>query len=182
MKHIILCSFLLPLAALEGADQTAKPVMRDAATHQQIVRTLQRAEQNDPMKVLIPDTSEDPSKVNQPVDLLAQSDILSFNGLATLVPKQAILARPANHLDRLQFQPGDRIVGWTEFYAQNHNWITTVEVTRRQAEGNALISQETLEAIGKSRNLVVATCLGGPISVLPPKETSGNAETSTPKP
>jgi hypothetical protein len=173
---------MLSLAARGGAEPAAKPVMRDVVTHEKIVRALRHSEQNDPMKAMTQATGEDPSKVNQPVDLLAQSDIISFNGLATLVPKRAILATPANHQERLKVQPGDRFVGWTEFYSLNRGWITTVEVTRAQAEGNSLIAEEKRDHIGKSRNLVVATCLGGPISVLPPKEPVATAETPTKKP
>ena len=117
----------------------------------------------------------DPSLVNQPQDLVASSDILCVGGFATLVPKRAVMCVPKNLADRMKFQPGSRIVGWAEFYAQNRGWITTVEVSRVQAEGNSSISEEISKRISKSTNLVVATYQGGPISVLPlkiPVETS----------
>jgi hypothetical protein len=76
---------------------------------------------------------------------------------------------PKNLADRLKFQPGSRIQSWEEFYSQNRGWITTVEVSRVQAEGNSPIAEEIAARIGKSMNLVVAVYKGGPISVLPPK-------------
>ena len=53
-----------------------------------------------------------------------------------------------------------------------------MEVDRPIAEGNKAIAGETQERIGKSRNLVVATYLGGPISVLPLKEEAQAANTT----
>ena len=52
----------------------------------------------------------------------------------------------------------------------NRGWISTIEVTRVEAEGNQALSEETQERVAKSRKLVVATCFGGPISVLPVKK------------
>lgn len=164
------------------AGAAAKPKFRDAATHEQLVQRLKVAERMDPMKNLDEAKGEDPSKVNQPVNLLEQSDVISYNGVATLVPKRAILAAPPNVKGRVKLEPGVRIVGWLEFLALNRGWITTVEVTRAQAEGNKMIESETSDRIAKSTNLVVATCMGGPISVLPLKEEAKTqqANRSTP--
>ncbi|MCF7734617.1 MAG: hypothetical protein K9N23_23240, partial [Akkermansiaceae bacterium] len=71
--------------------------------------------------------------------------------------------------DRMKFQPGSKILAWADFLVANRGWIATVEVTRTQAEGNHLIEEETATRIAESDKLVVATYLGGPISVLPPK-------------
>lgn len=171
MKLPVTISLLaLAPAVWAEVDSKPKPKFRDAATHEELVQKLRRIEQKDPMKKLAPAAGEDPSKVNQPINLLEQSDIISFGGVATLVPKRAILATPAKHKERLTMQPGSRIVGWSEFYAMNRSWITTVEVSRVEAEGNSAIAEETRDRIGKSTNLVVATYMGGPISVLPLKE------------
>jgi len=62
------------------------------------------------------------------------------------------------------------LVGWTDFLTANRGWITTVEVSRTQAEGNEAMNEELADRIGKNRNMVVATYKGGPISVLPMKE------------
>lgn len=159
--------------------QSQPPKFRDAATHDQLARALRYSERIDPMKKLDAAEGEDPSKVNQPVNLLEDSDILCFNGLATLVPKRAILASPTSHKEKLAMQPGARLVPFGEFYAANRAWITTVEVSRVQAEGNKPIAEQTVETISKSKNLVVATYQGGPISVLPLKEPAAEANTET---
>lgn len=176
--RMISCLLALPLVATAEVKPQPQPRYRDAATHDQLARALRRADQNDPMKALHQAEGNDPSKINQPVNLLEQSDIVCFGGLATLVPKRAILATPAKHKERLAMQAGARIVGWSEFYALNRGWITTVEVSRVQAEGNMRIAEETRDRIGKSMNLVVATYMGGPISVLPLKESAPASETA----
>lgn len=176
---VIPCFLILPLlASIDATAAEEPPKYRDAATHEQLARAMRYAEKIDPMKKLDAAKGEDPSKKNQPTNLLEDSDIVCFNGLFTLVPKRAILASPARLKDRLKIQPGSRIVAWTEFFAANRGWITTVEVSRVQAEGNKPLAEETAEQISKSSNLVVATYLGGPISVLPLKapETDTAAE------
>jgi hypothetical protein len=156
---------LLPLAA--HADT---PPMRDAATPEQLNQAYRQAEQADPMRQMKQVKGPDPSKADQPQDLLKSSDILCFGDLATLVPKQAILHLPPNLADRLKFHQGAKIVSWSDFYAVNRGWIDTVEVERPQAEGNVALAAEVAKRIPKSANLVVATFKGGPISVLPLKK------------
>jgi hypothetical protein len=178
MKIVTSISLLvLTLSASAEDGKPSKPVFRDAVTHEQLAQALRKAEQRDPMRKLKPSEGADPSKVNQPQNLLEQSDIISFGGVATLVPKRAILSSPSGVQDRLKLEPGARIVGWADFYAANRGWITTVEVSRVQAEGNKPIAEETQDRISKSRNLVVATYLGGPISVLPLKEPEDESQT-----
>ena len=146
------------------------PVMHDASTHEQLVLQLRKAEQNDPMKKMPPVTTPDPVKANPPKDLISDSDILCFNGYATLLPKRAVLFIPKNLEDHMKYQSGAKILGWLDFYARNRGWITTVEVSRAQAEGNQALEDDTTTLISKSSNLVVATYQTGPISVLPPKD------------
>jgi len=151
------------------------PEMRDAATHEQLVLALRKADQSDPMKNLKPAKGEDPSVVNRPKSLLSESDIISFSGLATLVPKHAILQIPASCTGRMKIEPGAKIVSWADFYAANRGWITTVEVGIVQAEGNQPIAEETKKMMKKSRNLIIATYQGGPISLLPPPKAAPKA-------
>lgn len=107
--------------------------------------------------------------VNRPQDLISRSEILCFNGFVTLVPKRAVLQFPKNLAERLKAQPGAKIKSWSDFYAANRGWITTVEVSRIQAEGKQPLSKETSLQMVKSGNLIVATYNGNPISVLPLK-------------
>lgn len=161
-----------------------QPVMRDAATHEQLSEALRVAINKGPLAEMKPAPGPDPSKVNIPENIVKTSDFLSFSGRATLVPKKAILHVPANMADRVKLQPGSQIQTWADFYAMNRAWVTTVEVSRVQAEGNQALPEATLERIAKSSTLVVATYQGGPISVLPlkvpaPAVDPANPETAT---
>lgn len=170
------CARAAGLAVVFLACPLAASEMRDAATHEQLSQKLQQMEQSDPMKNLKPAQGEDPAK-NLPKDLVSQSDIISFAGKTTLVPKRAIIRVPKNYADRLRFEEGSKILGWADFYAANRGWITTVEVTRVQAEGKEPIAEDTVKVFEKSGNLVVAVYQGGPISMLPAAQPDANATT-----
>lgn len=176
-----LCTIPLVLAVLTlqaHAQPAAATPMRDAATHEQLARQWHKAQQQDPIRTLQATTGADPSKVNQPADLLSQSDILCFGGRATLVPKRAVLHIPALMAERLKFLPGAQIQSWTEFFAHNRGWISTLEVTRVQAEGNQALPEDVIKRLHDGANLVVATYQGGPISVLPLKMPAPEAATA----
>jgi hypothetical protein len=155
--------------------------MHDAATHEQLAAAREMGRQTDPMKSLKPANGVDPSIANQARSFLAESDIISFGGISALVPKRAILQIPGTFTDRIKPAPGARLVGWKEFYAANRGWITTVEVSRVQAEGNQPMSKEAKTQMVRCGNLVVATYMGGPISVLPLKvQDTSTASASKP--
>jgi hypothetical protein len=162
--------FLLVHPLHAQPDTTPKHMeIREVVTEEQLVLKYRQESQNDPMKNMKPSKVEDPSKVNQPVSLLASSDIICFGGKAVLVPKRAILQLPDKLKERTKMVTGAQFVSWADFYAMNRGWITTVEVSRSQAEGNLEIDKETLKRISESSNMIVATYLTGPISVLPLK-------------
>jgi hypothetical protein len=166
-------------ALATGLLPAAEPAMRDVATHEQLSERLRVANNQSPLVDHTPAEGKDPTKVAS-ASLVSRSDFMSYAGRATLVPKRAILHIPAAMADRIKLQPGSKIQTWAEFYAMNRGWVTTVEVTRAQAEGNQALAEELLKRIQKSSQVVVATYQGGPISVLPlkvPVET-----TATPKP
>jgi hypothetical protein len=144
-------------------------VMRDVATHQQLSLALRKAQQADPMKTLKATEGADPSVTNRPKDILADSDFISYNGHATLVPKRAIMQIPKGYADRIRLEPGTKLQSWSDFFAVNRGWITTVEISRVQAEGNQPLPEETQKQLSKSGNLIVAVYRGGPISLLPLK-------------
>lgn len=143
--------------------------MHDAATHEQLVNAREMVQREDPMKSLKQAKGEDPSIASRTRSFLAESDIITFGGISALVPKRAILQIPNTLADRIKPVPGARLVGWKEFYAANRGWITTMEVSRVQAEGNQPMSKEAKTQMVRCGNLVVATYMGGPISVLPLK-------------
>lgn len=168
MKSIKLVSGLwLVVASVAGAQPATKPVMRDAATHDQLSATLRQQQAEDPMRKLAPAApGKDPSKENVPTDLISRSDILCFNGLATLVPKQAIIFTPSQYADRIGMKEGARIVTWSDFYAANRGWVGTMEISIKQAEGKEPLPEKPAAQMMKGSNLVVATYQGGPISKL----------------
>ena len=169
--------FIVAILPTFGSEPPRSLQMRDAATHEQLALKYRKALQEDPFRNMTPAKVGAPSVTDQPKDIVSESDVICFNGMATLVPKRAILNMPANMADRLKFKPGGKLLSWADFYAQNRGWITTVEVNQRQAEGNKAIPEEISTRIGKSSNLVVATYMGGPISVLPLKVPAVTANT-----
>lgn len=179
MKPVIVIAFFSHFTSAIGL--AAAPPMRDAATHEQLALTYRQASQQDPMNKQAPSKGPDPSTVNRPKDLISESDFICFNGAVALVPKRAILQTPKNLMDRLKYQQGAKLMSWGEFYALNRGWITTVEVSRSQAEGNIPLPPETQKQIVKSGNLIVATYQSGPISVLPLKVPVEKPATEIPK-
>lgn len=162
-----------------GEKTEKKREFRDALTHEDLVRRRETDDPRRPLAEFQEATGPDPAASNPKRDLVASSDIICYNGNATLVPKRAIISMPERYKTRLQFRPGSKILRWADFYRLNRGWITTVEINRLQAEGNVALSEETLEAVAESPNLVVATMKGGPISLLPPAESSAPVEAGT---
>lgn len=163
---LLLLPLLMPLALHAQA-----PRMRDAATHQDLTKTYQKAQQDNPLKKLKETTGPDLSTVKPIPDLMSRSDILCHGGSATLVPKRAILNNPPELAARINnFQQGSKIVGWRDFFQPNRGWITTIEVSRAQAEGKQPIDEKIVENYRKSTSLVVAIYRGSPISVMPLEE------------
>lgn len=169
-KHMIIALGIAVLELPSGMALAGPPVLQEAMSQEQLILARRNADQSDPMSKLPATKGADPSVVNRPPGILESSDIISFGRFATLVPKRAILQIPKSVSDRIRLEPGAIIQSWSQFYAANRSWITTVEVSRVQAEGNEPIAEETKKQFTKSGNLVVATYLGGPISVLPLKE------------
>jgi len=166
-KHLILGAAGLVMAATCATAQQ-KQQMRDAATHEQLAGVLKQQQANDPLRELPRQEGKDPSKENVPQDLISRSDVLCFNGMATLVPKKSILALPALFADRVGMVPGAKLVGWAEFHAANRGWVTTQEITLAQARGEQPLEEALNERLSKSTNVVVSTLQGGPISKLQP--------------
>lgn len=178
MRPLIVVSLFCSFSATIGL--AAVPAMRDAATHVELAQLCRKASQEEPTRKLVLAKGPDPSTVNRPKDLISESDIICFNGAVTLVPKRAILQIPKTLPDRFKYQQGAKLMSWADFYAINRGWITTTEVSRAQAEGNAPLTPETQKQLAKSGNLIVATFQGGPISVLPLKVPDEKTATTTP--
>lgn len=152
---------------------------RDAATNESLTRKYREVSLENPMKRFPEATGEDASVVNRVGTLLENSEVITFNGQTTLVPKNAILQIPEKYADRINSgKTGVKIVGWLDFFSVNRGWISTVEVTFGQAKGDDPISPALMETLTKNGNVVIAVLKSGPISVLPPKAEKP-AETPT---
>ncbi len=182
--HHTLCAalfagLLIPAAFAQQQTDGKKRVVRDAAWHQAMAQKRRAAQANNPLANYKVVEGEDATPVHQPVDIVDNSDIISFNGLTTLVPKRAILTIPESVQNRIgKHTPGHRIVAWKEFLHANRGWITTMEVSRAQAEGRQPFNEIATERISKSSSLMVATYQGGPISVLPLREPETENESA----
>ncbi len=156
------------------AQSNGKVEMKDPARHNQLSSSLRMAQQADPIRDLGPaigKIDDDPAKQNTSRDLIKESTILCYRGFLTLVPKQSVLHLPEKLADRFKEQPNIKVQSWQDFYFANRGWIRTVEVTREQAMGEAPLAEDLVETFKTSASAVVATFKGGPISVLPVKET-----------
>lgn len=100
------------------------------------------------------------------------SDILTSDGLHTVVPKHAILFTPERLAHRKVAKPTGRFVIWPNFLSKNYGWIYKYEVTLDQASGKTPITEEQMLKIKSLGKVVVAVYKNGPISVLPPKTQS----------
>ena len=156
---------LIPLASAQTAPTPARQPMRDVVTHDDIVEAARQTKEKNPPPVFTPFEGEDPSVVNRPKDLLSRSDIFSYMGQATLVPKKAVLHFPKELQSRGGLQEQAKFVPWIDFYTANRAWIRTVTVSRAQAEGRAPMDEATVKSFAKEKRLVVATYQEGPISV-----------------
>jgi len=165
---MILAWWAVATASAQSQGGGQKLEMRDVATHDALSNTLRQAQAMNPLNHFKAVEGEDKTEVYQPKGLLESSDIISFNGLTTLVPKRAILAMPESVKNRVgTHAAGSRLVQFQEFLHANRGWVTAVEVTRAQAEGKEKLPEATAGRVAKSTSLIVATYNGGPISVLP---------------
>ena len=155
---------------------------RNAATHDQLVNTMKTARQQDPMKQLkIKPLDEDPSVVNQPKDFVENSSVLCFNGIATFVPKQAIINLPERLNPRTELAKGAEVKPFAEFAAANRGWVSTVEVKLEQALGKEPLDENKQKWLTQSGRVVIATFQGGPVTVLPYVDRSEEIAKATSK-
>ena len=172
MKAPVASLFAIILAfPARGAEEppAGTVVMREVVTHDQIVEAARKAKEDNPLPVFTPVEGADPTVVNRPKSLLARSEIISYQGMTTLVPKRAVIHIPKEMSDRLGMKDGCQMGSWLDFLNANRAWIRTVPVSRVQAEGREPLPEDTIKSFAKEKRLVVATYQDGPISVMPLK-------------
>jgi hypothetical protein len=179
---------ILPSAPAKGADTKGKGDLqapedvpfRDVATSAKLQAAFRQVRLADPASKFEPATGDDPSITGAPKDIVKESDILSYNGVATLLPKGSVIFVPEILKSRVGWQENAQLVTWSQFFQNNRGWISTMEIDFEQAKGVAPIEEEKATWLGTSTKLVVATFKKGPITMLPPKapETESTAETA----
>jgi len=172
---------LLPLLLAAGigfADAAPKKSkrpeapMRDIPTHEQLVARRSAEKQASPFanQDFEPVEKEDPAlAAKERGDLLSQSEFLCNMGMMTLLPKRSVLHVPDRLAERQRPKDNANIVTWPQFQVKNRTWITTLEVSRLQAEGKEPISEQKMESLLQTGDVIIATMGGSPISVLPLK-------------
>ena len=96
--------------------------------------------------------------------LLQQSVILNDGRHWTLVPRGAVIHLPEAHRRRVDAKPVGTLLPWNEFLRRNIAWITTEELTLRQAEGVHPVNPRRVQFWSKQDKIVVGVHRGGPIS------------------
>ena len=91
--------------------------------------------------------------------------MLSFGEFWTMVPKGAVLHIPSSLTSRVNVEPQGTLISWSNFMARNRGWLRAQPVEMAQARGESPVSEESLEAINNSSQVVIATFQNGPISV-----------------
>ncbi len=158
-----------PLLGQDAPVRKMRP-MRDAATHDELSKSLRMAQQNDPVRNIGPaigNVEEDPAKQYGELDLIKDSIILCYRGSLTLLPKRSVLHLPEALKPRFEAVEGAGVQVWADFFKNNRGWIRTLEVTRAQAMGEEPLDEDVVAAFKESAAVVVATFKGGPISVKP---------------
>lgn len=164
----------------DGAPQVVKAGFRDAATHVSLSKGKGvRANPISQLRSATPPEDAMDSKAYKPESIIARSEAIHRGGVATLIPKRAVLHLPEGLRGAIGLPSGVRLVSWAEFYRSNRNWIRTIEVTRDQAEGFVQMSEEAVESFKESRHLIVATYQTGPISVMPLREDESSETDET---
>jgi hypothetical protein len=175
--------FLLLVHPLMGEPAQSKPAFRDAATNETLTAEYREVSKKDPMGKFEKTKGEDPSVVNKVGNLLDNSELITFNGNTTLVPKNAIIRIPEKYKSRVNnYKQGSKILSWVDFYRLNRGWISTIEVSFTQAKGLATVSGKEMDTLEESGNLIVAVLRNGPISVLPLKTDTDKENPEATKP
>ncbi len=154
-----------------------KPAFRDAATNETLTAKFREVSKKDPVAKFEKYKGEDLSAQSKVGSLLARSELITFNGNTTLVPKNAIIRIPEKYKSRVNnHKPGSKILNWADFYRLNRGWINTIEVSFSQAKGLVTVSGKEMDVLDESGNLVVAVLKNSPVSVNPLKENTETTE------
>lgn len=147
-------------------NERGEGMFRDAATHADLSLVYEQACENDPLKLL----GQDPeilaiAKAYTQESLIDRSEILSYGGVMTIVPKGSVILVPEQLRDRVRAAEEAKVVSWPDFLRQNSIWILPMKVKFEQATGEEMLDKNLLAQLEKSGKIVVATCNDHPISI-----------------
>ncbi|MEP4076953.1 hypothetical protein [Haloferula sp.] len=168
MKTIPPIVFSLVLATAASAAP-----MKDRVTGEEL--NARRIASASPISTLA-QPGEEVSRVARPSkeSIINQSVILTDGTNWTLVPRGAVLHMPEAHQGKIGGRPVGNLLSWKQFAASNRAWISSEEVTLRQAEGVHKMDERRTAFWPKQDKIIVAVHLGGPISVVAPKIETAN--------
>jgi hypothetical protein len=126
---------------------------------------LSKLQAQDPMSRLVK-PEEGKIHVLRPGDqsILKDSTLLHDGKHWTLVPIGAVVHTPENLKSRVIAEPTGQLLGWRDFLAANHGWISTCEMDFEQAAGKTALPEDTPSNWSKQGKIVVAVHQHGPIS------------------
>lgn len=188
VKNTVLC-IALGAAAHAHASEAAvpnRPPMRVAPTNEDLLLQLRKQEQAAPPVLKAP-PSEDTAKHAVVSNLLAESTVLCYGGALSLVPKRAVLQCPKKYEDRLKPVRGAKVLMYSDFFAANRSWITSLELSQAQIEGAEPLPDKVSEQLSKAGNLVIATFRGNPVGIsnnspILPKPEDSTTQSQLPQP
>lgn len=135
----------------------------NATTHEELLRQQKQSATKQPKRSTKAPKYE---RVDQ-TGLIEGSDILSNGSIWTIVPKNAIIYKPASHASKVANSPKGKFVNWNTFLAKNPAWLSSYPVDLQTSSGAAQISFETLQLLQRRGKIVVAVHNKGPVSVTP---------------
>jgi hypothetical protein len=175
--------------ARPGVPQTARIVMRDTVTEQELKQQKTTA---GGMDAQMADKTKPLAEVRPSIKstLLENSIIISDGAMFTLVPVGSVLNLPPSLRNRVIQKPEGSFTLWPSFLKRNASWLSAREVPLKMAKGDTKAGEPILREVARESRLVVAVYKGGPISILEPvpepkeraKESTASTSTSSQKP
>jgi len=152
---------ILILALVAGHALAVQPVLKRVTP-----KSIAALQSLDPTTRLSkPDGSEHEVARPDQQSIIKNSTILSDGTNWTMIPKGAVLFLPKNLMPHVDSAPSGTLLPWIGFVTKNRSWITTSEVTFRQATGADPLLAERAAYWQRQDKIVVAVHQGGPISV-----------------
>lgn len=97
--------------------------------------------------------------------LIQNATLLTSGKNWTILPKGSVIYIPEKLKTKIVKTPKGELVDWKTFLRLNRGWVYVHSISMKQAKGKATLTPEEMKAYKGMGKIVVATCMGGPISV-----------------